>query len=123
VLASVSFVIGILLAVIVLAVAGRRAAEAGGPAPKPTTLGWCTLAFGLIAVAALALGAWLSPRPNNSGMGPFLISIAFGFAAVLVGIGTLVKRDRHWPTWVGLVAGLVPAISWIIFAAGYIIAG
>ena len=119
--ATVSFIFGILLAVIVLVLARRRGPQADGPAPKPTTLGWCTLAFGLIAVTAFVVGTWLSPRADDSGMGPFLISIIFAFAAVVVGIATLVKRDRRWPTWVGLVAGLVPAIAWIMFAAGYIL--
>jgi hypothetical protein len=120
-LATVSFVLGILLATIVLAVARRREAEAGVAAPKPTALGWCTLVFGLTAVTALVVATWLAPRGDNSGMGLFLISIAFAFAAVVVGIGTLMKRDRHWPTWVGLVAGLAPAIFWIVFAAANIL--
>jgi hypothetical protein len=117
-LASISFAFGILLAVIVLAVARRREAEGGGPALKPTALGWCTLAFGLTAVAALAIATRLAPRGHNSGFGLFLISIAFAFAAVVVGVGALVKRDRRWPTWVGLIAGLAPAIFWIWFAVG-----
>ena len=119
--ATVSFIFGILLAVIVLVLARRRGPQADGPAAKPTTLGWCTLAFGLTAAAALAVGTRLSPRADNSGMGPFLISIIFAFAAVVVGIATLVKRDRRWPALVGLLAGLVPAIAWIVFAAGYIL--
>jgi hypothetical protein len=120
-IATASFVFGILLATIVLAVAHRREPEVGGPASKPTTLGWWTLAFGLTAITAFAMAAWLTPGGNTHGLGLWLISIAFAFAAVVVGVGTLMKRDRHWPTWVGLVAGLAPAVFWIAFAAAHIL--
>jgi hypothetical protein len=120
-LATVSFVFGVLLATIVLAVVRHREPEVVGAAQKSTTLGWCTLAFGLIAVTAFAVAAWLTPRSNNSGLGPNLISITFAFAAVVVGVGSLIRHDRHWPTWVGLVAGLTPAVFWIAFTAGNIL--
>ncbi len=119
-LATVSFVFGILLATIVLVVV-RREPEVVGAAPKPTTLGWCTLAFGLTAITAFAVAMWLTPRSNNSGLGLNLISITLAFAAVVIGVGNLIRRDRHWPTWVGLVAGLTPAVFWIAFAAGNIL--
>lgn len=106
-LASASLAFGILLAAIILAVTRRHEPQMGGPAPKPANLGWWTLAFGMIAITAFALAVWP-------------ISIAFAFAAVLVGVGTLKRHDRHWPTWVGLGTGLAPAIAWIAFAAGNI---
>lgn len=116
-LATVSFVFGILLAIIVLAVARRREPDVDGPAPKPTILGWYTLAFGLTAVTAFAVAAWLTTGGNSSDPGLWLLSIVFAFAAAAVGVGALMQRDRHWPTWVGFVAGLAPAIFWIVFAA------
>ncbi|MBN1452078.1 MAG: hypothetical protein JW963_13765 [Anaerolineales bacterium] len=118
-LATVSFVFGILLAIIVLALARRQEAQVSGLASKPTGLGWWTFAFGLVAVTAFALAAWLTPAGNILGLN--LISIAFAFAAVLVGVGALMRRDRHWPTWVGLGAGLVPAVFWVAFAVGNIL--
>ncbi len=120
-LATVSFVFGVLLAIIVLALTRRREVEVSRPASKPTALGWWTLVFGLIAVTAFALAAWLTPGGNIPGLGLNLISIAFAFAAVLVGVGNLMRRDRHWPTWVGLGAGLVPAVFWVAFAVGNIL--
>ena len=120
-LATVSFIFGIQLAAIVLAVARRRKPDEGEPTQKPTALGWWTLALGLIAVSAFALAAWLTPGSNFEGAALWNISIAFAFAAVVVGAGTLKRRDRHWPTWAGLVAGLAPAIFWILFAAGNIL--
>ena len=120
-LATISFVFGILLASIILAVTRRRQPEVGEPAQKPTALGWWTLAFGLIAVTAFALAAWMSPGPNFVETGLWNISIAFAFAAMVVGAGALKRRDRYWPTWAGLVAGLAPAIFWILFLAGNIL--
>ena len=120
-MATASVVFGILLATIVLAVAHRREQEVGGPASKPTSLGWWTLAFGLIAVTAFTVSAWLTHGGNNPGFGLWLTSIVFAFAAVVVGVGTLMKHDLRWPTWVGLAAGLVPAVFWIAFAAGNIL--
>lgn len=122
-LATASFAFGILLALIILAAARRRELAVGGLVPKPTPLGWCTLAFGLTAVTAFTLALWLTPSGNLPGMGLWLISIATAFAAVVVGVGTLRRRDRHWPTWVGLVAGLAPAVFWIVFAVGNLLAG
>lgn len=120
-LGTVSLVIGILLGTIVLVVSRRRKPDAAEPVQKPTVLHWWTLAFGLIAVAAFALAAWLEPRGIIQGLNLWLISIVFGFAAVSVCVGALKRRDRHWSVWAGLVAGLAIATFWIVFAAGYIL--
>ena len=119
-LATVSFVIGILLAAVVLVVDRRLEAAEVGSAPKPSVLGWCTLAFGVTAVTAFVVSPWLALRGSDSGSALNLVSTAFASASVLVGVGTLLRRDRRWPTWVGLVAGLVPAVFWIAFAAGHL---
>lgn len=120
-LATFSFVSGILLATIILVVIHRREPDVAEVAPKPNPLGWCTLAFGLTAVTVFAVAVRSAPRGNNSELGLNLLSIAFAFAAVVVGIGNLRRRDRHWSTWAGLVAGLIPAVFWIAFAAGNIL--
>jgi hypothetical protein len=112
-----------LTAVIILNVTRRREPEETQSEPQPTTLGWVILAFSLIAVTALALGAWLSPQTDNSGLVPFNLSIMLAFAAVIIGIETLKRHERHWITWVGLAAGAVPATFWIIFALGNIFGG
>ena len=119
-LGTASFVFGILLAAIVLAVARRRDQGEGGLASKPTPPGWWTLAFGLTGVTAFAVAAWLTTGDNLHGSMLWLISITLSFAAVVVGIGTVIRRDRHWPTWTGLAAGLAPAIFWVAFAAAHV---
>jgi len=116
-LATVSFALGILLAGIVLAVT-RRETDAARSVPGPTALGWWTFAFGLTALIAFALAFWLMSAGNMPGFGLLLVSIAFSFAALLIGAEILMWVDRHWQTWAGLVAGLVPAIFWVAFAAG-----
>jgi hypothetical protein len=122
-LASVSLVLGILIAAIILTVTRRPTQRMVDSAPKPTLLGWITLGFGLIATMALVLGMSLSSQPNDAGLGAFLLSIALGFAAVVISIGAIIRRELHWLTWVGLAIGLFPAIFWIIFLFGNIFGG
>jgi hypothetical protein len=106
--ATVFAVLGILLGVIVLSIAGRK---------QPTSLGWWTLACGVTALAAFALSNWILPSSNF----PLnLLSIALAAAAVWIGIGGLRKNQRGWPIWAGFIAGLLPAIFWILFALGNI---
>ena len=47
-----------------------------------------------------------------------LASIACAAAAVIIGVGAVLRRDRRWPTWVGLAAGVIPAVFWIAFVVG-----
>ena len=119
--ATIAFLFGILLGAIVLAIVGRGKPTTSRPTPTPTALGWCTLSLGLVAITAFAGAAVLTP--SGGGLGPSLspISIAFALAAVVVGLGTLRKHDRHWPTWVGLAAGVAPAVAWSAFAAAYVL--
>ena len=114
---GISFIFGILLAIIILVIARHGQQLVGGPAQRPTALGWCTLGFGLTAATAFALTIWWPISSNIVGRGLNMISIAFAVAALVVGIGNLLRRDRHWPTWVGIIAGLIPGVFWTAFAA------
>jgi hypothetical protein len=116
-LASAAFVLGVVIAGILLALI-RPAAIDAGAAPRPTAIGWLTLTFGLAATVAFAIGALGRER-----LGVFLISIACAFAAVVLGLGALARRERLWPTWVGLVAGAFPAVGWMVFAVGSVLLG
>lgn len=113
---GISFFIGILLATVILVITRRGRPVVGESASRPTALAWWTLAFGLTAAIAFALTTWWTIISNVVGRGLNLISITFAFAAVIIGIGNLVRHDRHWPTWIGIIAGLIPALFWTAFA-------
>lgn len=104
----VTLVVGVLVVIAV-----RRRSGSASETSHPTLLGWSTLALGLIAVAMFVLAA-TGPR----GAAVYLTSIASATAAVVMGIGALSSRDRHWPTWVGLAIAVVPALGWVAFAVG-----
>ena len=119
-----SLVIGILLAVILLVLLRRRGPAAGEAAAQPTPMRWIIFACGLVALLTLA-AAWAWPRvPAAEWL--LGVSVAFTVATVILGGFSLARRDRRdrgWPTWAGLIAGLIPAVFWLIFAAGYIFGG
>jgi peptidoglycan/LPS O-acetylase OafA/YrhL len=119
-----SVVIGILLAVILLVLLRRRGPAAGEAAIKPTPMRWGVFACGLLALLTLA-AAWAWPRvpAETVAARPFGLSVVFTVATVILGGVSLARRDRGWPTWAGLIAGLIPAVFWLIFAAGYIFGG
>lgn len=114
--ATLSAVLGIVVGVIVLAVAGRGATRGPGPAPKPTALGWSAFGFGVAALAA----AGLMLTKLMTAAGP-QVSISLAAATLVISIGALARRDRHWPTWIGLCLGAVPAAFWILFVVAEVI--
>jgi hypothetical protein len=104
-LATFSLVIGILLAIIVLAAFRNR----------PAALAWWTLFLGLAGAAALLGAMGLSRIQTRSDFPLWLASILFAAAAVIIGIQALRKGLRQWPAWVGLVAGLAGIAFWAWF--------
>ena len=114
---GISFLFGIALAIVILAITRRGKPLTDEAAQGATPLGWWTLAFGLTAAMAFALSIWWPIRSNLGGRGLNAISIAFAFAAVVDGIGNLMRQDFRWPTWVGILAGLVPAVFWLTLVA------
>jgi hypothetical protein len=104
--------LGIVAGVLAIVFGGRGISRGSDRPAKPTAVGWCVLAFGLISLA-LALMV-------TSGGSWTWVSGA-GLATLIAGIGALVKRDRHWATWTGLVIGVVPALFWALFALGYLL--
>jgi hypothetical protein len=114
-LVAVSLLGGILLAASILAT-HRQASTVIGPSQKATPLAWWTLAFGLVEILTLGIG-WLLPMS----IARWTSSVAFAFAgaAVVLGVVTLWRKDRHWPTWLGLVLGLAPAVFLCVFTAAY----
>jgi hypothetical protein len=85
---------------------------------------WGIFACSLLALLTLVV-AWAWPRvpAETVAARPFGLSVVFTVATVILGGVSLARRDRGWPTWAGLIAGLIPAVFWLIFAAGYIFGG
>ncbi len=114
--ATIAFLVGVACAGIVLAVSRSRVPRSTGGSAQPSALGWLTLASGSTAAAAFAVGVFTDAEP-----GGYLASIACAAAAVIIGVGAVLRGDRRWPTWVGLAAGVIPAVFWIAFAVGNIL--
>ena len=113
--ATIALVLGILAGTIVVAAVGRGITTQAGP-PKPTALGWCAFTFGIVALVAAGL---MMTRLVALHIAP--ISIALAVASMVVAIGALVKRDRHWPTWVGLGLGAIPFLFWVAFVVAELV--
>ncbi|MBN1934835.1 MAG: hypothetical protein JW934_09230 [Anaerolineae bacterium] len=111
--AIVAFVVGVVSAGIILAITRACEPDSDGSATQPTALGWLTLAFGVIATTAFVFGMF-----TKTGIGGNLVSISSASTTIIVGIGAILRHDRRWPTWVGLVAGVIPGVFWIAFAIG-----
>jgi len=110
--AAIAVLIGVLIGAVVLIVTRSPQPVAA----VPTTLGWLTLALGTVGALALAVAAAMSDATLL-----YLVSILASFAAVVTGVGALVRHQRAWPTWVGIVVAGIPAVLWIVFAVGSIV--
>lgn len=111
--ATIAFLVGVAVAGAVLAVCRTREPRSARASAQPSALGWLTLASGSTAAAAFAVGVFTE-------LGGYLASIACATTAVIIGVGAVLRGDRRWPTWVGLAAGVIPAVFWIAFAVGNI---
>jgi len=111
--ATFAFLVGVAVAGDVIAVFRAHEPRPAGASARPTALGWLTLASGIAAAAAFAVGVF-----TDAEMSGYLASIACAAASVIIGIGAVLRHDRFWPTWVGLAAGVIPGVFWIAFAVG-----
>lgn len=114
--ATVAFLCGVIFAGVVLAVFRIREPGSASPSARSTVIGWLTLTLGVIAATAFGVGTFTQAR-----IGGNLVSIACAAAAVIIGVGAVLRGDRCWPTWVGLAAGVIPGAFWIAFAVGNIL--
>ena len=114
--ASIALVLGIAIGVVVLLVASRAVYGHAVVAGRATTIGWSALWLGLAALVAGALMmAKITPLLDAR------TSIALTSAALVVGFGAVAKRDKHWPTWVGLTATAIPGLFWIFFVVAELV--
>lgn len=114
-LASLAFIVGIVSGIAVWALASRDLPAVIDPLGPPTVVGWWTLGLGAASVMAVIIGSgWLLGTPPSD-LSWLLASIVLAVATLVVGAATLMRGDRHWPTWAGLVLGGVPALLWLGF--------
>lgn len=93
---------------------------------RPSFLSRAAFGLAVLALVALGLGIAWSFNPPSGGtaevpgfvLSPFLASITLAFAGTMAAVAALVRRDRHWPTWVALAAGALVAGFWLVFAIG-----
>lgn len=106
--------LGVAAGVLAVVFGGRRFATGSGKPARPTALGWCVLAFGLVPPLLMLL-------VGREGSDLLAWIWAAGLAALIAGAGALVKRDRHWPTWAGLALGVPVSLFWALFALSYVV--
>lgn len=119
--ASVSVLLGILIATVIIVITRCSKPEGSALSAKKSTIGWLCFALGLIALAAFLIQTLPVFYYTNIGLPFSLISILLATISVTIGIWSVLKHDRHWPVWVGLIAGAIPALFWIAFVLGYIL--
>ncbi|HEY5903844.1 MAG TPA: hypothetical protein VIU39_14930 [Anaerolineales bacterium] len=113
---AISLVAGIVIGVVILNLARSRGAAADA---NPGLPAWLTLGLGLVALGSFALATWLSGTSGEPAV-LWWLSMLCALAAVVAGVGLVIRRDRRWPVWLGLAAGLIPAVLWLAFTVGEI---
>ena len=126
-LAALSFLVGLLLGVGAVALLGRRI-DSANPSERPSALAWTGLGFGVVATLGVPSGLLMPWAAETLGFSmstvpalPAWITIVFAFASIVAAIGAYVKRDRHWPTWAGIVIGGLPVLFWVWFLVAEIV--
>ena len=114
--------LGVVAGVLAIVYGGRGLSRASGEPAKPTALGWCVFAFGLVSLGITAWGLLVFDSGPETTVEPFPLLCGAGVAILIAGIAALVKRDRHWPTWTGLAIGLPAPLAVGVFALGYVVA-
>ena len=112
--ATIAIVVGLLVAGVVIFATRRRETTEATPPDRPTIVAWLALGFGVAALLAFGLSALAL-------LDATVPSISLAVAAVAIGIADWVRGDRTWATWVGLAAGGVPAVFWLVFFIGQLV--
>lgn len=121
-LASLALVLGIVLGVAAWAVVGHGLPSAIPAGSPPTRLGVVTLLAGLAATSTFLLGSRsVQTAAGDTSLGWLLASILLSAAATVLGVATLQRGDRRWPSWLGLALGGAPALAWLAFAIGNLV--
>ncbi len=81
------------------------------------SLGWAVLALGAIALTFIIPVLVSILFPFDVSFVPVL-SMPFGLAGLIAGIGSALKGYRPWQVWFGLAFGAIPILFWFLFAIG-----
>ena len=114
---TISVVLGLILGFILLSVTQRAKSTGDTPSAKPAWPVWLILALG--AISAVIFGAGFARMVDLPGI--FIIFvITLPVATVVLGVGSLIRGERRWPVWIGLILALLPVLFWIYFVIGEI---
>lgn len=108
---TLGVLLGIGIGVVVLLVARSASAKTAGA--------WVGVVLGLVAAALFAAGFF--QREAFDFPGAAIITLGGSFAAAIIGIGGLVRKERIWQNWVAAILGGAPALFWIAFAIGEVL--
>lgn len=105
--------------------ARRRSSGETGQSKLPGWVSVITGVLGLLAVTAPMVQSALAPDGVDtiSRDVPWLFgaSISLGLVGLATGIYGVVRLDRSWRTWVGLIAGALVTAFWALLAGGEIV--
>lgn len=91
----------------------------------PVLAGWIALACGIAGALALLVpmvGSWLAVAGVDK-LAPWLLpaSISLGLVSLAAGVHAVVRGDRGWRAWSGLVAGGLVTGFWLLFLLGEVL--
>jgi len=94
----------------------------------PRAPGWVSFVsgtLGLLAVLTPMVDSWLLPdgvdRVGKVAPWLFPASMALGLVGLVSAIYAMVRRDRSWRMWVGLVTAGLVATFWLMFVVGELV--
>ncbi|MHB9003388.1 MAG: hypothetical protein ACYC6C_04915 [Coriobacteriia bacterium] len=103
---TLGVLLGIVVGVVVLLAARSVSAKTGAA--------WMGVVLAAIS-AALFIAGFLQ-RTAFDFPGAAVITLGGSFAAAIIGIGGLIRKERIWQNWVAAILGGAPALFWIFFA-------
>ncbi|MBI4901295.1 MAG: hypothetical protein HY829_12575 [Actinobacteria bacterium] len=107
--------------VLVVLVIGLRSAGTR----SPLVAAWISFVTGTLAALTVAVPLVTSGLPREDTYQPLtvvawlpLLSMTLGLMGLATGVFALVRGERLWRTWVGLVTGALVTLFWLVFAFG-----
>ncbi len=117
-------VAGLVVGALILGDSGRRS----GDSHPPKAPGWVSVvcgAMGVLAVVTPMVDSWLAEdgvdRVGQVAPWLFPASMTLGLVGLASGIYALVRRDRSWRMWAGLVTGGLVMAFWVLFVVGELV--